>query len=341
MQAYLVNTGIQNDEVVWWIPLSAGTWDLKFDHFGAAANRGIATIAIDNADGVYVDVGTVDMSLVGDGATATITGITVAGNALRRRMRVKMATKNVSSSAYYACIHGFTWQLTSTTGVTPATQSPFEALLRSYGTGRPTLMLDSQTSGHLSQAADQTPMITGHTRGPAAFDGKFDRIHVPDDALLDATTYSVVTVFATPLGQRQLCSRWAVASGNLCWAMDTSGSGDKVRFYAQDTVGASVVATSTGTVVSNNAKHMAVGTFDSSKIARLYVDADAVVATAAMSGTPRNNAATANMTIGGTRDSEIIENNTGDGFYGRMAAFAYLPGVVLSQAQIDALRALM
>lgn len=89
------STGTQNDEVSWEIPLGAGTWSIEMLHT-TNNNRGIYSVQIDG-----VEVGTID----GYSASAvrnvksTLTGIAVATSSLHV-LKLKMATKNASSSQY-------------------------------------------------------------------------------------------------------------------------------------------------------------------------------------------------------------------------------------------------
>lgn len=96
MGIYRASTGVQNAEVSWEVSLSAGTWTFQLAHV-LNANRGIYTVQIDG-----VTVGTID-GYTASGAPVTfsnITGISVASGGVHT-VRLLMATKNASSSAYY------------------------------------------------------------------------------------------------------------------------------------------------------------------------------------------------------------------------------------------------
>jgi hypothetical protein len=91
-------SGAQNDEVVYRIPLAAGTWTIRFWH-RKSTNVGIYTFLLDG-----VSVGTID----GYAAAAAfgqndIAGIAVATTGVHF-LTIRMATKNASSSAYYATL---------------------------------------------------------------------------------------------------------------------------------------------------------------------------------------------------------------------------------------------
>jgi len=93
------STGAQNAEVGWDVVLAAGTW--TFDIFTAKqTNFGIVTVSIDASS-----VGTIDLYNNPNQTFLTvgvlsITGISVA-TAGKKRLLLKMATKNGSSSNYY------------------------------------------------------------------------------------------------------------------------------------------------------------------------------------------------------------------------------------------------
>lgn len=92
--------GSQNDEIGWDVILAAGTWTLELIHV-TSSNRGIYTASLDAGS-----VGTIDGY---DGAgpvrnvRSTITGISVAATG-KKRLLLKMATKNASSSSYFGSI---------------------------------------------------------------------------------------------------------------------------------------------------------------------------------------------------------------------------------------------
>lgn len=90
------STGAQNAEVYWPVVLSKGTWTFSLMHV-TASDAGIYSIQIDS-----VEKGTID-GYSGSGAAntvSTVVGITVATTG-KYTLKVKMATKNGSSSSYY------------------------------------------------------------------------------------------------------------------------------------------------------------------------------------------------------------------------------------------------
>lgn len=92
----LASSGAQNDEVVWDVALSAGTWSV-FLVFHRYTTRGIATVYFD-----ATNVGTIDMyGTDGPNTRGSITGISQATTALVA-LKLKMETKNGSSSGYGA-----------------------------------------------------------------------------------------------------------------------------------------------------------------------------------------------------------------------------------------------
>lgn len=94
----LLTTGAQNAEIGWDIVLAAGTWELSL-MVSRDGNRGIYTVLIDG-----VSVATLD----GYGALAnniilTQAGIVVAQAGVKRLL-LRMATKNASSTNYYGAL---------------------------------------------------------------------------------------------------------------------------------------------------------------------------------------------------------------------------------------------
>ena len=90
------SSGAQNDEIVYSLPMDAGTWDLSLVYSKGTA-FGIATIQVDG-----VTVATVDQYAAAPayGVVSTTTGITVATTG-DHDIRIVMASKNASASAYY------------------------------------------------------------------------------------------------------------------------------------------------------------------------------------------------------------------------------------------------
>lgn len=92
--------GSQNDEINWDVVLGSGTWGFELIH-ARDTNRGIYTVSLD----VTGTLGTIDgyNATLGYNRSDLITGISVAANG-KQRLKLKMATKNASSSAYYGSI---------------------------------------------------------------------------------------------------------------------------------------------------------------------------------------------------------------------------------------------
>ena len=98
------SSGALNDEAVWNVMVAPGTWRLDVTYY-RDTNRGIETWALDDGAGTYTTLGTLDQ--YGGGATNlvhSLTGLVVGGSAVNRKLRVKAASKNASSSAYYILI---------------------------------------------------------------------------------------------------------------------------------------------------------------------------------------------------------------------------------------------
>lgn len=100
MGGYRGTTAHQNAEVGWDVILAAGTWTITIGH-AENTSYGIYTVSLDGSS-----VGTVD----GYNASATsnvvdtITGVTVATTG-KKRLLLKMATKNASSTNYDAVLY--------------------------------------------------------------------------------------------------------------------------------------------------------------------------------------------------------------------------------------------
>lgn len=94
------SSGAQNDEINFDVILSAGTWTVELIH-ATGANRGIYSIQFDG-----VEKGTIDGYNAG-GATnvrSSVGSITVSTPG-KVRLKIKMATKNASSSSYFGLLH--------------------------------------------------------------------------------------------------------------------------------------------------------------------------------------------------------------------------------------------
>lgn len=96
---YNLSAGNQNDELFWDTVLSAGTWAIGLMH-ATGTNRGIYTILIDD-----VSVGTVDgyAGVTALNTVSNVTGIVVATTGVKR-VKLRMATKNASSSSFFGLL---------------------------------------------------------------------------------------------------------------------------------------------------------------------------------------------------------------------------------------------
>jgi len=97
--SYNLSSGAQNAEIGWDVVLSAGTWTVQLTHY-TINSAGIYSVRIDG-----VEVGTIDGYAASGGPdhVSVVTGIAVATGG-KRRVTLKMATKNASSSSYYGLI---------------------------------------------------------------------------------------------------------------------------------------------------------------------------------------------------------------------------------------------
>lgn len=94
------STGAQNAEVTWDVVLAAGTWTVHVIHI-KGTDRGIISVQFDS-----VEKGTIDTynGSLARNQLGSVAGITVAATALVE-LKLKMATKNASSSSYYGTIN--------------------------------------------------------------------------------------------------------------------------------------------------------------------------------------------------------------------------------------------
>jgi hypothetical protein len=99
--AYLYSDGVQNRYISWPVVLSAGTWTFQMFHH-QAYNRGIYSIQLDDSE-----KGTIDgyNSTEIFNVVNTITGITIS-TTKKYILKIKMTSKNPSSSGYYGVISG-------------------------------------------------------------------------------------------------------------------------------------------------------------------------------------------------------------------------------------------
>lgn len=106
-QGYIGSTGTQNDEIVWPVVLAAGTWSIAMMHW-INTNRGIYSLQFDT-----VEKGTIDGYGVNNANIwTTVSGIVVATTG-KVNFKVKMATKNGSSSGYLGIIQAITFVRTA------------------------------------------------------------------------------------------------------------------------------------------------------------------------------------------------------------------------------------
>ncbi len=92
--------GTQNAEVNYDLQINAATWTISV-MFTADPNGGIMAVALDDGHGVFTSVGTVNTYAAAPAANQiiTITGV-VVDSAIRRRLRLKLATKDAASGGY-------------------------------------------------------------------------------------------------------------------------------------------------------------------------------------------------------------------------------------------------
>lgn len=102
---FKVSSGTQNDLIGWDIMLPAGTWTFELMHT-QSTDRGIYTVTLTASGGLSeVSIGTID----GYAAAATYNvrsslSVPFQSAPAKRRLQLKMATKNASSSAYKGAI---------------------------------------------------------------------------------------------------------------------------------------------------------------------------------------------------------------------------------------------
>lgn len=93
------NSSTQNDEINFDLVLAQGTWDVEVMH-DTGASRGIISVQFDG-----VEKGTIDPynASISYNNLSSVTGIAVAVSA-KVRLKLKIATKNASSSGYFCQI---------------------------------------------------------------------------------------------------------------------------------------------------------------------------------------------------------------------------------------------
>lgn len=96
---HMDSTGAQNAEIAFDVVLAAGTWAISLIHH-QDTNRGIYTISLDASS-----VGTIDgyAASATTNVRSTVTGISVATTG-KKELKLKMATKNASSSSYFGLV---------------------------------------------------------------------------------------------------------------------------------------------------------------------------------------------------------------------------------------------
>lgn len=93
--AFKASSGAQNDEINWDVILAAGTWTVELT-YRKASDAGIVSVQFDS-----VEKGTIDQynAATSYNNRSTVAAITVATTG-KVRLKLKMATKNASSSSY-------------------------------------------------------------------------------------------------------------------------------------------------------------------------------------------------------------------------------------------------
>lgn len=127
--AHMDSTGAQNAQIDYSVVLAAGAWTMELLHT-RSTNRGVYTVSLDDGAGSFTALGSAPFSASAgtnaiDGSTiegyaasatrnivSTITGI-VIGSTLKRTFRLKMATKNASSSNYQGSLQHIVFRRTA------------------------------------------------------------------------------------------------------------------------------------------------------------------------------------------------------------------------------------
>jgi hypothetical protein len=110
---YVQSSGAQNDSIDLVTMLAAGTWSLEVMYRGST-NTGIITAQLDDGAGSFTTLGTIDtyLATLTNNSRATLAGIAV-GTTVKRTLRLLMATKNASSTNYFAQIQWVTLKRTA------------------------------------------------------------------------------------------------------------------------------------------------------------------------------------------------------------------------------------
>lgn len=98
----------QNDEYGWDVILGAGTWTISLTHY-KGSTYGIASVRLDGTTVGSVDCYNASTTWYNP---ASITGVSVASSG-KKRLSIKIASKNASSSGYYAAIQAFALRRTA------------------------------------------------------------------------------------------------------------------------------------------------------------------------------------------------------------------------------------
>lgn len=100
LNGWLISSGAQNDSISWDVVIPAGTWTVSVV-YKSGPSCGIISVLIDD-----VSKGTIDAYLASDltyNSVGTVASIVVATSS-KVTLKLKMATKNDSSSSYYGKI---------------------------------------------------------------------------------------------------------------------------------------------------------------------------------------------------------------------------------------------
>lgn len=107
------STVAQNDALIYDVVLGAGTWTLDLSYV-RGDNTGIVTVQLDDGAGSFTTLGTIDTynAAFSYNQTFTIAGI-VIGSSIKRSMKLLVASKNASSSAYRASLSNLSMRRTA------------------------------------------------------------------------------------------------------------------------------------------------------------------------------------------------------------------------------------
>lgn len=105
---YMGSSGAQNDEINFDVALASGTWTFELIHV-QSSNVGIYTVSLDGTS-----IGTIDGYSAGTtkNVRTQISGVVVATTG-KRRLKLKMATKNASSGNYSGFIQHIQFKRTA------------------------------------------------------------------------------------------------------------------------------------------------------------------------------------------------------------------------------------